>query len=352
MDLGKVSIIIPVYNSAGLLERCIESVLAQSYKNFELFLVDDNSTDSSGKICDEYAKKDNRIKVIHHTKNRGLSVSREDGFIASNSEWVSFIDNDDIISPDMYETMLKLSNENKAELVCIRGEDKTEENLQNPKWDTTAHEPFVLLGKDACNKLYSNKLGFPLAQPIWGKLIKRSLIERALVEVKPYKEKLFWVYFEDVLFTPMVYYYADKVVFYNKLMYMHRRVKTNLSSSLQPKEFHYQSVDAGFEVLNFFERKNLRQAFDTHIIGCFLNTQSIWFKVWKNEKDILKAKKFYKSIDTAFDKYGKKLKCVKCHDFGTLIKKWNISFFKLNRTLWGLTAGNLYFNILNRKTYG
>lgn len=353
MSSKKLSIIIPVYNSAGPLEKCIESVLNQTYTEFDLYLVNDHSTDGrSGEICDRYARQDRRVHVIHHEKNCGLSISREDGFYANDSEWVSFIDNDDLIAPNMYEVMMKLAQDVHTDMVCIRGEDKIEEEMEHPIWGKREAEPFILDGKNACNKIYANELDFPLAQPIWGKMIKRSLIEKARVDVLPYRERLYWVFFEDVLFTPMIFYHADQVVFDNQLMYMHRRVKTNLSSSLQPKEFHYESVEAGIEVLRFFEKYHLQAAFEKHIVGCFLNMQSIWYKVWKNEKNSQKKEWYNKLVDDIFDAYGDKLIAVKNKDVPTMIKKMNIAFFKWNRNLWGVTAGNLYFNVLNRKTYG
>lgn len=348
----KLSVIIPVYNSAGPLETCIESVLNQTYRDFHLYLVDDHSTDKkTSSVCDKYAKLDERVHVLHHDKNQGLSISREDGFYADHSEWVSFIDHDDLIAPTMYEEMMKFAQKSDIDMVCIRGEDKTEEQMKNPIWGKCSGDVFVLNGVTACNKIYANQLHFPLAQPIWGKLIRRSLIESARIDVLPYREKLYWVFFEDVLFTPMLFFHADKVVFDNRLMYMHRRVQTNLSSSLQPQEFHYQSVEAGIEVLRFFERNNLTEAFDRHIIGCFLNMQSIWYKVWKKEKNCVKKAEFNQLVDKMFKEYGCQLKKTNSRDLSMKVKKMNISLFKWNRKLWGVTAGNLYFKIINRRTY-
>lgn len=348
----KLSIIIPVYNSAGLLEKCIESVLKQTYAEFDLYLVNDYSTDGrTGKICDSYAERDKRVHVIHHDRNCGLSISREDGFYASRSEWVSFIDNDDIIAPDMYEEMMKLAQDAHTELVCVCGEDKREREIETAEWDKNASGVFSMQGKEACNEVYAGKLDFPLAQPIWGKIIRRQLIERALADALPFREKLYWVFFEDVLFTPMLFYHADRVVFENRIMYRHRRARTSLSSSSQPKAHHYQSVEAGIEVLRFFEKNNLQEAFENHIIGCFLNMQSIWYKVWKNEKDADKKGWYNKLVDKIFEEYGKKLKAVKSRDAATVIKKMNIAFFKWNRNLWGITAGKLYFEVLSRMTY-
>ena len=91
-----ISIIVPVYNTEQYLNRCIDSILSQSFTNFELLLIDDGSTDKSGDICDEYARKDERIKVFHK-KNGGVSSARNMGLDFARGEWITFVDSDDYI---------------------------------------------------------------------------------------------------------------------------------------------------------------------------------------------------------------------------------------------------------------
>ena len=94
----KLSIIVPVYNVEQYLDKCIKSILNQTFKDFELILVDDGSIDNSGEICDEYAKKDSRVKVIHK-KNGGLAAARNTGLIIARGDYVGFVDSDDWIEP-------------------------------------------------------------------------------------------------------------------------------------------------------------------------------------------------------------------------------------------------------------
>ena len=96
----KVSIIVPVYNVENYLEQCLDSILNQSLKEIEVILVNDGSTDRSGAICDDYSKKDKRIKVFH-TKNRGLSAARNKGLELASGEYIGFVDSDDYIRKDM-----------------------------------------------------------------------------------------------------------------------------------------------------------------------------------------------------------------------------------------------------------
>ena len=104
-----ISVIVPVYNVEKYLKKCIQSIINQTYKNLEIILVDDGSSDNSGKICDEFAQKDNRIKVIHKT-NGGLSDARNAGLDVMSGEWVSFVDSDDFVSPYYIENLHYLVN--------------------------------------------------------------------------------------------------------------------------------------------------------------------------------------------------------------------------------------------------
>ena len=100
-----ISIIVPVYNTAKYLEKCLASILAQTFTEYECILIDDNSQDTSLEICDSYAKKDNRIKVFHNKKNAGSSLSRKIGLTAAKGDYIVYIDSDDWIENSMIEKM-------------------------------------------------------------------------------------------------------------------------------------------------------------------------------------------------------------------------------------------------------
>ena len=110
-----VSVIIPVYNVSPYLRESLDSVISQTYTNLEIIAVDDGSTDDSGRICDEYAEKDTRIKVIHQA-NRGLSAARNAGLNAMTGEYVAFLDSDDALYPEMVECMVKGMEKNAADI--------------------------------------------------------------------------------------------------------------------------------------------------------------------------------------------------------------------------------------------
>ena len=112
-----LSVIVPVYNTDRFLGQCIDSILSQTHTDFEVILVDDGSTDNSGKICDQYAERDQRIKVIHQP-NQGVSAARNAALDIAEGEFLGFVDSDDWIDPDMYRVLIKKAEEKNADVVA------------------------------------------------------------------------------------------------------------------------------------------------------------------------------------------------------------------------------------------
>ena len=115
-----ISVIVPIYNVALYLEKCINSIIHQTYKNIEIILVDDGATDGSGAICDEYKNKDNRIKVIHKN-NGGPASARKAGARIASGKYIGFVDGDDWIESEMYEKLLAYVKRDNAQVVIFRG---------------------------------------------------------------------------------------------------------------------------------------------------------------------------------------------------------------------------------------
>ncbi len=176
MEKDLISIIIPVYKVEKYLEKCIESVLKQTYTNLQVILVDDGSPDNCGKICDEYAKKDSRIEVIHKV-NGGLSDARNVGIAKAKGKYIGFVDSDDYIKEDMYEILINLIKEYDADVsICnlyevIEGKEYIR-NKENgiKEYNRIDILKEVLLDKNiqsyACNKLYKKELFNEIKYPI------------------------------------------------------------------------------------------------------------------------------------------------------------------------------------------
>lgn len=115
-----ISVIVPVYNVKNYLKQCVQSIVGQTYKNLEIILIDDGSTDGSGELCDILKKTDERIKVIHE-ENSGLSEARNTGLNAARGKYIGFVDSDDYIEPNMYDILIKLCKKNKTSVACEIG---------------------------------------------------------------------------------------------------------------------------------------------------------------------------------------------------------------------------------------
>lgn len=175
--MPKISVIVPVYKVEAYLARCVESILAQSFSDFELILVDDGSPDRSGAICDEYAKKDPRIVVIHQ-KNGGLSAARNAGidwaFAYSDSQWLSFIDSDDWVHPEYLERLLNAAMDHDVSVsVCGYVSTEGEEPVIAPEemnptiWETeTFYVERNVNATIACAKLYRKECFRSMRYPL------------------------------------------------------------------------------------------------------------------------------------------------------------------------------------------
>lgn len=162
-----ITIIVPVYNVEQYLQNCVDSIINQTYTNLEILLIDDGSQDRCGEICDEYAKKDGRVRVFH-TENRGLSASRNLGLREAKGEFIGFVDSDDWIEPEMYDVLLRKMKETDADIcVCGYWSEGVSSTIQ-------FHYPDALYsGKEALTALIHGKIG----NYTWNKLYKRDVFE-------------------------------------------------------------------------------------------------------------------------------------------------------------------------------
>lgn len=174
---GLVSVVIPVYNVKKYLDECMESVVNQSYRNLEIIIVDDGSTDGSGEACDEWGRKDSRIKVIHR-ENGGLSVARNTGIEASTGEFIAFIDSDDYFEQNAIEVLYNCATSLNADLTVGQGlrvdenGNRIKEGQYADKYEPKDEEK--ILSEEEFWRCFSNNLYFVVA---WSKLYRRELFD-------------------------------------------------------------------------------------------------------------------------------------------------------------------------------
>ena len=227
-----ISIIIPVYNVAPYLAQCIDSILAQSFSDFEIILVDDGSKDSSGQICDNYAAKDSRIRVIHK-ENAGVSAARNTGIEAANGEWISFIDSDDWVDTDYLEKF-ELDKDD-ADLIIQGLEYYDNRNRQYFKQIKVAD--CILSGTDSKKLVADNNVlgsGYPVA-----KAYRKFIIDKGV------RFDTSISYHEDHIFVLNTLAVVSKIRLSDSVAYKYRYFHTN--SSLSSKRHPWQNLNIASE---------------------------------------------------------------------------------------------------------
>ncbi|MFT8929656.1 MAG: glycosyltransferase [Sporolactobacillus sp.] len=208
-----ISIVIPVFEAEQTIERCIVSLINQSYEQLEIILVDDGSTDQSGFLCDLYAEKDNRIKVIHQ-QNTGVSAARNAGIRAANGDYIGFVDSDDWCERDMYRHLYQLSDKEKADIaICGFVFDKSDGRCFTES-STQIDRSLVLTREQALQSIAGSKKFEKASYNVWNKLFSRQLInDNSLL----FNNDL--IYGEDACFLTAAILAAEKIVFQPKPVY-------------------------------------------------------------------------------------------------------------------------------------
>lgn len=168
-----LSVIVPVYNVEKQLPHCIETICNQTYHNLEIILVDDGSTDTSGKICDEFSEKDQRIKVIHK-KNGGQSSARNVGLDIASGEYYSFVDSDDYIELDMYEKLISCLEEYPNADIACAGIIREKENGQNAQIIRSPKTQTIYQWQEALTEILRSR---NMGSSVWSKVYKKSVFE-------------------------------------------------------------------------------------------------------------------------------------------------------------------------------
>lgn len=237
----KISVIIPVYQVEVFLKKCVDSVLEQTYRNIEIILVDDGSKDKCPQICDEYVRKDKRVKVIHK-ENGGLSDARNIGIENATGKYLFFIDSDDWVDKDILLHLYMMLKENKADVAeCQYGKVYNEtDELVNDKEE----EVIILESRQALENLaLENQVNHII---ICGKLYKSELFK----EIRFPKGKIH----EDEYTTYKLFYIANKIVVTNFKLYYYRKREGSITvTKFNPKRLDV--IQAYEERLEFYQRK-------------------------------------------------------------------------------------------------
>lgn len=244
-----ISIIIPVYKIEKFIDKCINSIISQTYQNLEIILVDDGSPDNCPNICDKYAKMDNRIKVIHKP-NGGLSDARNAGIDICKGDYIGFVDGDDYISENMYEHLLEHCIKYNAD-IAICGIYAIDEDYNNLSiYNPMIYNQITLSNIQALRHLFLTfDVNFEVA---WNKLYKRDLFFNKDNIRYPYGKL-----HEDTYTTYKLLYYANNIAVFNEPLYYYVQRNGSIMKRIPSVSQIMDRALSAKEAVNFINNNNI-----------------------------------------------------------------------------------------------
>ena len=285
MKANKISVIVPVFNVENYLEKCVKSIIEQTYKNLEVILVDDGSTDKSGFLCDELKKQDYRIKVIHKT-NGGLSDARNAGIQVSTGKYLSFIDSDDYLERTALEQMMQAILISHSEIAICNimrfYDDGCTEEFYNPTDNQEVLEGIrrfdTLNQPSVCNKLFDAKLFENISFP-YGKFYEYTYVYHELL------------------------YKADKVVLTGKTGYWYLSRKGSILGRSQFSNRYFDFIEAVYMRADFLIKRDIQPYGDEAFLSLYAALanaeKNIDHKL--NKDDFHKVREYYRHVYNKID---------------------------------------------------
>jgi glycosyltransferase involved in cell wall biosynthesis len=304
--MDKISIIVPIYNVEKYLRECIESIISQTYKNLEIILIDDGSPDNCGKICDEYARKDDRIKVIHK-ENGGVSDARNCGLDNATGKYLAFVDPDDYVDNTYIEKLYNAIKENNVQMsqCSLLKVNDNKENLGMFGYPSKE----IKAGKDVLYDYYYAKQRF-----FFSALVSKMYDINLFKDIRFSKGRIY----EDDFVSYKIYYNIDKIAIFNEALYFYRiREGSIMHTKFSIK--NYDDLINREEQLKFFKDNNEDELYDCAMYD-YINMLSILYvqtkKYMPNSKDKQKElRSKYKSnykyvLKSKYIPFKRKLKAI------------------------------------------
>lgn len=328
----KISVIIPIYNDEKYLEECLNSVVEQTFKDFECICVDDCSTDKSPEIINNFIQKDKRIKYIRHDTNQGVSNSRYTGLLQAKADWIAFIDHDDIVSKKYLEFLYKQIDENNEIDVVVCDHADLDKNLhfdENDICEIFCYETKQFIEK---NRNEANIFVYDM----WAKIIKRDILLK--IDCIKYKNEFPWCWFEDTFVMFSCYLICKKMIVIGNILYGYRVHEESLSHTPHNVRYYEDRARCDCVIMNtLIEYKLYTKAYKVYE-GMLLGYMKEAYLSLKDEKYIKHHDKIIQEFKDAYSerKY--------IHKTMNIITRINTAVYFRNPTLWEKTIGYFYFD--------
>ena len=280
-----ISVIIPVYKVEKYLDACVESVVAQTLREIEIILVDDGSPDRCGEMCDAWAAKDSRIRVIHQ-KNQGVSSARNAGLDAATGEYIGFVDPDDVIDPRMYAIMLNKMQQTDVDLVeCepLGCTDKQSFEQVDSLFDSQNQGTAVQMDQTIDADQRFNKTGYlcRMELSVWSKLFRRSVIEQHRIRFQPFQK----IASEDGLFCLEYLFNCRRIVHTSQALYAYRQRKWSLTHV--PRNEYAKGIVQLIQYLIEFQSQSMeRLSRQEKLVIFYCLYKMIFQRKWFSRKEV------------------------------------------------------------------
>ncbi|MGZ4881166.1 MAG: glycosyltransferase family 2 protein [Halobacteriota archaeon] len=324
--VGLISVLVPVYNAESYLSRCVDSIIAQSYQNIEIILVDDGSTDRCGDICDRYAASGSRISVIHKTHG-GPGSARNAGLSRAQGEYIGFVDADDYISPTMYENLYMAAVTHKADIVQTGMITLRDDGVVT---DTIKSEFSIFLTPSTCFSAY-------LRQKIISHHLVNKLYDRRILESRHMVEDYL---FEDPIEVLHSLGKCHTVVALDLTQYFQVSTPNSITRGLVGR-WHLESILRVAEMMQECILVDAPQCCDeTHRLFCRFSLEG-YYMLNRARLPSYEKSKYAKEFVDRFKSHYARLRKTRAYEYVTLQEKTAFMLFAINPELYR-TANNIF----------
>lgn len=294
----KVSIIVALYNKEKWIESTIKSVINQKYEDWELIIVDDGSTDSSGDIADKYASEDNRI-VVYHRENHGISDTRYWGYEHSSGEWITVLDADDYLHPMFLQEMLSTSNADTIVGGICFGKKECKKNRDNIMQEQP-NEKITL--EDLKDNGSLEQINIDIERLV-GRVTRRETFDKALSISRKYIEQIPHNYFEDVILAPLINLSSNRITLVNRKMYFARVIEGSHSRTHDINISQCEQIKAAEILLIYYKNNGYNALFSRMLPNFYLVMLKVYYFLLAQKRISNELSCYQKYIEELFVAY-------------------------------------------------
>lgn len=322
-----ISVIVAAYNIEDYIERGVTSILKQTYRNLEIILVDDGSTDRSGSICDKMAQNDKRVITIHK-ENGGPADARNAGIAVAKGSYIGFVDGDDWIDEDMYEKMLAALSEQQADIAICRYRQVHKDFTE----DQSVNRVIVFEGQEALQYYVEERKEYDIQNAAWNKLYRREILENVSFPAGKW--------YEDIMFATAALSRASRCVYLDTACYNYiiDREGSIMNTQINPRTFTDQ-IPAYREKTRFLQELGRQDLADVH--DYFFYKRLLLFYNQLKRSKLTDKKKYLQEIrEIIYENKGNYDRVYQCSIANPNEKKKMDLFLKSPKLYWGVMVLN------------